>query len=85
MKWDFMPLPISEFNIILGMDGLSRYRANVNCYERQVVFEKENEGRIYFVREGRKVPTKIISAMTVMKYLKKWCKAYLSSMINKGK
>ena len=34
MKWDFMPLPLSEFDAILSMDGLSRYRANVNCYEK---------------------------------------------------
>ena len=34
MKWNFMPLPLSEFNIMLGMDGLSRYQTNMNCYEK---------------------------------------------------
>ena len=49
------------------------------------MFEKENGGRIYFVGEGRKVPTNIISVMTTMEYLKNGCQAYLASVIDKGK
>ena len=50
MKWDFMPLPLSEFNVILSMDGLSQYRANVNCYKKWVVFEKKMVEK-YILRE----------------------------------
>ena len=85
MKWDFMPLPINEFDVILGMDGLNRYQANVNCHERQVVFEKDDGGKIYFVGKGRNMPTKIISAMTTIKYLMKGCEAYLAFVIDKRK
>ena len=34
LGWDFMPLPLSDFDAILGMDRLSRYRANVNYFEK---------------------------------------------------
>ena len=30
MKWNFIPLLINEFDVILDMDGLSQYRAKVN-------------------------------------------------------
>ena len=75
----------NEFDVILCIDGLSRYRANVNYYKRLVKFEKEDGGIIYFVGEGRKLSTKIILAMRVMKYFRKGCKFYLASMVDKGK
>ena len=48
------------------------------------MFEKEDSGRIYFIEKGRKVPTKIISALITIKYLRKGCEAYLASVIDKG-
>ena len=48
MKWDFISLPISEFNAILGMDGLSQYKAKVDCSENIVELEGENGERIIF-------------------------------------
>ena len=41
--------------------------------------------KFYFVGEGRKVPTKIISVTTVTKYLRKGCETYLAFVINKEK
>ena len=51
MKWDFISLPISEFNAILGMDGLSRYKEKVDCSKKIVELEGENEERINFLGE----------------------------------
>ena len=48
MKWDFISLPISEFNAILGMDGLSRYRERVDCSERIVEFGEGRGEKIKF-------------------------------------
>ena len=47
------------------------------------MFEKEDGGKIQFVREGKKVPTKIISAMKTTKYLRKGYEAYLAFVIDK--
>ena len=49
MKWNFISLPISEFNAILGMDGLSRYKAKVDYSEKIVELEGENGERIIFL------------------------------------
>ena len=46
LEWDFMSLPLSDFDAILGMDGLSRYKANVDCFKRKVIFEKEDGGKV---------------------------------------
>ena len=43
----------------------------MNYYERRVIVEKKDKGKIEFIREGRKASIKIILAMTAMKYLKK--------------
>ena len=85
MKWDFISLPISEFNAILGMDELSRYKAKVDCSEKIVELEGENGERIKLLGAKWKITTHIISAMTTMKCLRKGCEAYLVSVIDKGK
>ena len=85
LEWDFMPLPLSDFNAILGMIGLSQYKANVDYFERKVTFEKEDGGKVCFVRDNRKASTKIVSTLTVMKYYRKGCDAYLAFVVNKRK
>ena len=35
---DLILLEIQEFDVILGMDCLVAYHANVNCYKKEVVF-----------------------------------------------
>ena len=49
------------------------------------MFEKENGRKICFVGDNRKVPTKIVSTMTAMKYLRKGYDVYLAFVINKRK
>ena len=85
MRWNFIPLSINEFDAILGMDGLSCYQAKVNCYTRQVEFEKENGEKINFIGDSRNAPIRIISAMTAMKYLRKGYKAFLASIVEERK
>ena len=48
IRWNFIPLYISEFDAVLEMNGLSHYRANVNYYTRWVEFKKENREKITY-------------------------------------
>ena len=80
-----MYLPLSDFDAILSMDGLSRYKDNVDYFERKVIFEKKDGGKVCFVGDNRKASTKIVSAMIAMKYLRKGCDAYLAFMVDKRK
>ena len=50
-----------------------------------MIFEKENGVKVYFVGDSRKASTKIVSAMTAMKYLRKGYDAYLAFVVDKRK
>ena len=67
------------------MDGLSHYKVNVDYFERKVMFEKKDGRKICFVGDNRKASTKIVSAMTAMKYLRKRYDAYLAFVVDKSK
>ena len=38
---DLFVLPMSEFEVILGMDWLTKYQATVDCYWRRVILRKK--------------------------------------------
>ena len=54
LEWEFMPLPLSDFDAILGMDGLSRYKASVDCFKRKVIFEKEDGVKVCFEGDSQR-------------------------------
>ena len=76
---DLVLLPLNEFDVILGMDWLSRQRAKVDCYEKLVTFE-DSEGRVHtFIGVKRMVSSKVISALAATRLLKKGLSSPLSS------
>ena len=66
------------------MDGLSQYKAKVDCSEK-IELEGENAEKLIFLGEKWKSTTHIISPMTAMKCLRKDCEAYLVPVIDKEK
>lgn len=46
---DLMELEIEDFDLILGMDMLAKYGANINCRRRTVTFSPEGETPFVFV------------------------------------
>jgi len=38
-KIDLIPLELQDFDIILGIDWLSKYKALIDCYEKTVTFQ----------------------------------------------
>ena len=75
-------LPLNEFDVILGMDWLSRHRAKVDCYEKAVIFE-DSGGKTYTFRGIRRVAcSKVISALAAIRLLKKGCQAFLAHVID---
>uniref|UniRef100_UPI001C3D73DE reverse transcriptase family protein n=1 Tax=Picosynechococcus sp. (strain ATCC 27264 / PCC 7002 / PR-6) TaxID=32049 RepID=UPI001C3D73DE len=81
MTANLIPLDIQEFDVILGMDFLSKYRATMDCFQKEVVF-KGFEGTEVIFRGDRKIlPTCVISAVKAMKLLSKGCEAYLAHVM----
>ena len=40
LKANLIPLEMTNFDVILGMDWLSNHRVSVNCFTKKIQFEK---------------------------------------------
>lgn len=87
MKVDLIPLPLKlhDFDVILGMDWLDIYRAQMNCFEKTVSLQRSNGRRVIFRGERNVLPNYTISAITVRKIMRKECEAYLAYVMNSNK
>ena len=79
---DLIALPFREFDLILGMDWLSKHQAIVDCDKKIVVLEclDQSEVTMHGVQSGPL--SKIISAMQARKFLKKGCEAFLALVLD---
>ena len=62
-----------EFDVILGMDWLSTYRASVDCYEKKVTLRTDGIPEFIIERSTDAQETLIISAVRVIKLLRQGC------------
>ncbi|XVF50587.1 hypothetical protein PTKIN_Ptkin04bG0113500 [Pterospermum kingtungense] len=79
---DFIPMLLQDFDAIVGMDGLSRYHAIVDCYNKTVVFEPSGKSKFIFQRERCFLPSCVISAISAKNFLQKGCQAYLAYVVD---
>ena len=79
---DLIALPFREFNLILGMDWLSKHRAIID-YDKKILELKcsdQSEVIVHGVRSG--LMSNVISAMKARRLLRKGCKAFLASVLD---
>jgi len=69
-------------NLILGMDWLVAYTAQIDCFTKVVTLQGEGGRRVEFKGERNVIPNSIISVMTAGKLLRKECIAYLAYVID---
>ena len=70
---DLIVLGIHDFDIILGMDWLSRHRATLDCYKKEVRLVRLEEPSVIFRGIRREIAPSLINAMTSSKMLRKGC------------
>ncbi|XP_073046071.1 uncharacterized protein [Primulina eburnea] len=58
---DLIMIPMIEFDVILGMDWLSSYRAVIDCVEKTVRYSTEEGDNRVFKRSGTSLDTSFIS------------------------
>ena len=46
-------LPLREFDVILGMDWLTKHHAIVNCFTKKVIIESPNQPRVMFLGKDK--------------------------------
>ena len=68
--------------IVLGMDWLSRHRATLDCYKKEVRLVRQEEPGVIFQGIRREIALSFINAMTAWKMLRKGCQGHLEFMVD---
>ena len=68
---DLIELSFREFDVILGMDWLSRHRVIVDCRMKRVTLRTPNDDEIIFIGERSNHLSNVISATTTRKMIRK--------------
>ena len=70
---DLIVLGIHDFDIVFGMDWLSKHRATLDCYKIEVRLVRPEEPGVIFRGIRREIAPSLINAMTASKMLRKGC------------
>ncbi|XP_071708242.1 uncharacterized protein [Rutidosis leptorrhynchoides] len=73
-----MPVELGSFDVIIGMDWLSKNHANIACAEKSIRIPLANGETLVVQGEKSGAKLNIISCMKARKYLRKGCQAILA-------
>ena len=82
---DLVILDMIDYDVILGMDFLSKYEATIDCKARVVSFKPPGEDKFTFVGDGRSNQKMLISAMKARKWIASGCFGFLASVVDTTK
>ena len=74
-----------DFIVVLGMDWLSRHRATLDCYKKEVKLHWLGELEVMFGGIRRELSSSMISTMAAQRMLRKGCQGYLAYVVETGK
>ena len=73
-----MPLELYDFDLILGMDWLSKHKAQVDCFTKTVTIQGIGDKIVVFTGERKVIPSCVILVLVARKFLRKGCYAWLT-------
>ena len=82
---DHVALDMRDFDVVLGMDWLSRHKATLDCYKKKVKFHRPGKLEVKFRGIRRELSSCMISAMAAQRMLRKGCQGYLAYVVETGK
>ena len=82
---DLVALDMRDFDVVLGMDWLSRHRATIDCYKKGVKLNRPGKMEVKFRGLRKELSSCMISATTTQKMLRKGCQGYLAYVVETGK
>ena len=82
---DLIELSFREFNVILGMDWLSRDQVVVDCRMKRVTLRTPSGEEVTFIGERSNHLSNVISAATVRTMVRNGCEVYLAYVIDTKK
>ena len=79
---DLIELSFREFDVILGMDCLSRNQVVVDCRMKRVTLRTLSGEEVTFIGERSNPLSNVISATTARTMVRKGCESYLEYVID---
>ena len=82
---DLVIFDMIYYDVILGIDFLSKYGAMIDCKAKTIGFKPPGEEMFTFFGDRRSSQKMFISAMQARKRIANRCTGYLASVINTTK
>ena len=82
---DLIALPFREFDLILGIDWLSKHRAIIDCDKKTIVLRCSYHSEVIVHGVRSSSMSNLISAMQARRLLRKGCEAFLVLMLDSKK
>ncbi|KAI3685091.1 hypothetical protein L6452_34324 [Arctium lappa] len=82
-KIDLIPIKLGSFDIVVGMDWLSKNHAEIGCSEKILRIPLPGGEVLIVPGEKSKRKLKMVSCMKMRKYLRKECDVFLAHVISK--
>ena len=74
--------PFREFDLILGMDWLSKHRAIIDCDKKTVVLRCSDRTEVIVQGIGSSAISNVISAMQARRFMRKGCETFLALILD---
>ena len=78
---NLVALDMRDFDVVLDMDWLSRHRATLDWYKKEVKFHRPGKLEVKFRGIRRELSSSMISAMAARRMLRKGCQDYLAYVV----
>ena len=79
---DLIALPFREFDLILGMDWLSKHKAILDCEKKTIVLRCFDESEVIVQVIRSSVMSNVISTMQARRFLRKGCETFLALILD---
>ena len=79
---DLITLPFREFDLILGMDWLTKHRAIVDCGQKTVVLRCSDQSEVIIQGIRSSVMSNVNSAMQARKFIRKGYEVFLALILD---
>ena len=79
---DLITLQFREFDLILGMDWLSKHRAIIDCGQKTVVLRCSDQTEVIVQGIGSSVMSNVISTMQARRIMRKGCETFLDLILD---
>ena len=79
---DLITLPFREFDLILGMDWLSKHRDIIDCEKKTVVHRCSDQTEVIVQGIGSSAISNVISTMQARRFMRKGCETFLALILD---